>query len=45
MILIKSGQIERARVELFTAIDLFQAMQMTYWLPQTEAALMQARGG
>jgi tetratricopeptide (TPR) repeat protein len=44
-LLIKSGQIGQARVEVSTAIDLFQAMQMTYWLPQTEAVLMQARSG
>ena len=45
MLLIKSGQIGRARVELSTAIDLFQEMQMTFWLSQAEAALTQTVGG
>jgi tetratricopeptide (TPR) repeat protein len=44
MLLIKSGQMAQARVELFTAIDLFQEMQMTFWLPQAEAALAQTVG-
>jgi len=36
-----TGQQEQARVELATAIDLYRAMDMTFWLPQTEAALAQ----
>ena len=36
-----TGQREQARVALATAIDLYRAMAMTFWLPQTEAALAQ----
>ena len=34
-----TGQQEQARAELAAAIDLYRAMDMTFWLPQTEAAL------
>jgi len=34
-----TGQWEQARTELSMAIDLYRAMDMTFWLPQTEAAL------
>jgi tetratricopeptide (TPR) repeat protein len=37
----KTGPQEQARVELSTAIALYRAMDMTFWLPQTEAALVQ----
>jgi len=37
-----TGQQEQARVELATAIDLYRAMDMTFWLLQTEAALVRA---
>ena len=37
----KSGQREQARAELTTAIDLYRAMEMTFWLPQAEAVLAQ----
>jgi tetratricopeptide (TPR) repeat protein len=37
----KTGQAEQARAELVTAIDFYRAMEMTFWLPQTEAALAQ----
>jgi tetratricopeptide (TPR) repeat protein len=33
------GQQEQARTELSAAIELYRAMDMTFWLPQTEAAL------
>jgi Flp pilus assembly protein TadD len=33
------GQVAQARSALSTAIDLYQSMEMTYWLPQGEAAL------
>jgi hypothetical protein len=33
--------LEQARAELSTAIDLYRAMDMTFWLPQTEAAMAQ----
>jgi tetratricopeptide (TPR) repeat protein len=36
-----SGQREQARTALSTAIDLYRAMDMTFWLPQAEAALAQ----
>ena len=39
-----TGQREQARAELSTAIELYQAMEMTFWLPQTEAALAQVEG-
>ena len=37
----KSGQAEHARSELATAIALYRALEMTFWLPQAEAALAQ----
>jgi tetratricopeptide (TPR) repeat protein len=39
-----TGQREQACAELSAAIDLYQAMEMTFWLPQTEAALAQVEG-
>ena len=35
------GQQEEARAELSTAIEMYQTMAMTFWLPQAEAALAQ----
>jgi class 3 adenylate cyclase/tetratricopeptide (TPR) repeat protein len=35
------GQRKHARTELDTAIKLYRAMDMTFWLPQAEAALAQ----
>jgi class 3 adenylate cyclase/tetratricopeptide (TPR) repeat protein len=32
---------EQARAEQFTAIELYRAMEMTFWLPQAEAVLAQ----
>src|SRR5262249_9585667 len=40
----KIGQHEQARAALSTAIDLYRAMEMTFWLPQTEAVLAQVEG-
>ena len=40
----KTGQREQARAELSTAIEMYRAMEMTFWLPQTEAALAQMEG-
>jgi tetratricopeptide (TPR) repeat protein len=40
----KIGQREHARAELSTAIALYRAMDMTFWLPQAEAALAQVEG-
>src|SRR5262249_47037061 len=39
----KTGQREQARAELSTAIEMYRAMEMTFWLPQAEMALAQAR--
>jgi tetratricopeptide (TPR) repeat protein len=36
-----SGQWEPARRALSTALEMYRAMDMTFWLPQTEAALAQ----
>ena len=36
-----TGQREQARAALSTAIELYRAMDMTFWLPQAEAALAQ----
>jgi hypothetical protein len=38
------GQRAPARMALTTAIELYRAMDMTFWLPQTEAALAQVEG-
>jgi tetratricopeptide (TPR) repeat protein len=38
---VKIDQREQACTELAAAIDLYRAMDMTFWLPQTEAALAQ----
>ena len=35
----KIGRPEQARAELSSAIELYRAMDMTFWLPQAEAAL------
>jgi class 3 adenylate cyclase/tetratricopeptide (TPR) repeat protein len=40
----KTGQQEKARAELSAAIDLYRAMEMTFWLPQAEAALAEVEG-
>jgi DNA-binding NtrC family response regulator/tetratricopeptide (TPR) repeat protein len=38
----KIGHQEPARAELSIAIELYRAMEMTFWLPQAEAALERA---
>ncbi len=40
----KIGRREQAHMELSTAIEMYRAMEMTFWLPQTEAALAQVEG-
>jgi class 3 adenylate cyclase/tetratricopeptide (TPR) repeat protein len=40
----RSCERQQARMELSTAIDLYRAMEMTFWLPQAEAALAQMEG-
>jgi tetratricopeptide (TPR) repeat protein len=42
---VKTGRHDAARVELSAAIELYRAMDMTFWLPQAEAALAQVEGG
>jgi hypothetical protein len=37
----RTDQREQAHAELSVAIDLYRAMEMTFWLPQAEAALAQ----
>jgi len=39
-----TGQWEQARTALSAAVDLYQAMEMTFWLPETETALAQVEG-
>jgi tetratricopeptide (TPR) repeat protein len=36
-----TGQREQARTALSTAIAMYRGMEMTFWLPETEAALAQ----
>jgi tetratricopeptide (TPR) repeat protein len=40
----KMGRQEQARAELSAAITLYRAMEMTFWLPEAEAALAQVEG-
>jgi predicted ATPase/class 3 adenylate cyclase len=40
----KIGRAEQAHSELSIAIELYCAMEMTFWLPQAEAALAQVEG-
>jgi hypothetical protein len=40
----KIGQPEPARGSLAAAIELYRAVDMTFWLPQVEAALAQVEG-
>jgi predicted ATPase/class 3 adenylate cyclase/DNA-binding winged helix-turn-helix (wHTH) protein len=40
----KTGRPEQARAALATAIELYRAMEMTFWLPQAEAALAEVEG-
>ena len=35
----QTDQFDKARVELSTAIEMYRDMEMTFWLPETEAAL------
>jgi uncharacterized protein HemY len=39
-----TGQWEQARTALSTAIEMYRAMDMTFWFPQTEAALAKVEG-
>ena len=40
----QTGRGAQARAALTTAIDLYRAMDMTFWLPEAEAALAQVEG-
>jgi tetratricopeptide (TPR) repeat protein len=40
---VKLGQQEQARATLTTAIDLYRAMDMTFWLPQAAAMLARVK--
>jgi tetratricopeptide (TPR) repeat protein len=40
----KIGRLKQARAELSTAIELYRAMDMTFWLPEAEATLTQVEG-
>jgi tetratricopeptide (TPR) repeat protein len=44
MLYAKVGQHEQARAGLSTAIEMYTSMDMTFWLPQAEAALAQVEG-
>ena len=44
MLYAATSQREHARTELSTAIALYRAIDMTFWLPQTEAVLAQVEG-
>jgi tetratricopeptide (TPR) repeat protein len=39
-----AGQREQARAELSIAIELYRTMEMTFWLPQAEAAMEGVKG-
>jgi tetratricopeptide (TPR) repeat protein len=41
----RTGRAEHARAELTAAIELYRAMDMTFWLPQAETALAEVGGG
>ena len=45
MLYAATGQHEQARTALSTAIDLYRAMDMTFWLPHAEATLAQVGRG
>ena len=40
----QTGQREQARAALAAALALYRDMDMTFWLPQTEAALARVEG-
>jgi predicted ATPase/class 3 adenylate cyclase len=44
MLYVAAGQREQARAELVAAIAMYRDMAMTFWLPETEAALAQVEG-
>jgi hypothetical protein len=40
-----TGQREQACIALSTAIAMYRGMEMTFWLPETEAVLAQVKEG
>jgi hypothetical protein len=44
MLYATTGQQEQARTALTTASTMYRAMAMTFWLPETEAALAHVEG-
>jgi hypothetical protein len=44
MLYTNQGQRQQAHAALATAIALYRVMEMTFWLPQAEAALAQVAG-
>ena len=44
MLYAATGQRGQARTALSTAIEMYRAMDMIFWLPETEAALAQVEG-
>jgi hypothetical protein len=44
MLYVTTGQREPARTELTAAVAMYQAMEMTFWLPETKEALAQVEG-
>jgi tetratricopeptide (TPR) repeat protein len=40
----QTGQVEQARSELTTAMEMYREMEMNFWLPETEAALAAVEG-
>src|SRR5262249_36763939 len=45
MLYAKTDPREQARTALSTAIEMYTSMEMTFWLPQAEAALAQMKEG
>jgi hypothetical protein len=41
---LKSRRRDEAYAELSTAIELYRAMEMTFWLPEAERALSEVEG-
>jgi tetratricopeptide (TPR) repeat protein len=40
---VKTGQREQARAALSTAVELYRAMEMSFWLPEAKATLAEVR--
>jgi class 3 adenylate cyclase/tetratricopeptide (TPR) repeat protein len=40
----QTDQSEQAHAELSTAVEMYRDMEMTFWLPETEVALAEAKG-